>query len=76
MQYFYDPEIILIGGAISQREDFIEKINEKIDYLLEKIEIAKVKPVLGACTHKGDANLIGALANFIGEHQSNNLESK
>ena len=76
MQYFYDPEIILIGGAISQREDFIEKINEKIDYLLEKIEIAKVKPVLGACTHKGDANLIGALANFISEHQSNNLESK
>ncbi|MFQ7172004.1 MAG: hypothetical protein ACLRQF_07880 [Thomasclavelia ramosa] len=39
---FYDPEIILIGGAISQREDFIEKINRKIDYLLEKIEIAKL----------------------------------
>lgn len=76
MQYFYDPEIILIGGAISQREDFIEKINEKLDYLLEKIKIAEVRPVLGVCTHKGDANLIGALANFMNEHQMHNIESK
>lgn len=69
IQYIYDPELILIGGAISQREDFINRINEKIDYLLEKIDIAKVRPNLGICSHKGDANLIGALANFIGEYE-------
>lgn len=69
LQYVYDPELILIGGAISERTDFIEKINEKIDYLLKKIDIAKVRPEIGTCTHKGNANLIGALANFLGENK-------
>ena len=69
LQYIYDPDLILIGGAISERVDFIPKINEKLEYLLEKIEIATVMPKLGSCTHKGDANLIGALANFLEEHQ-------
>lgn len=75
LQYIYDPELILIGGAISQREDFIHQINEKMDYLLEKVEIAKVKPNLNTCTHKGDANLIGALANFIEEYGTDALNS-
>ncbi|MGL4449953.1 MAG: ROK family protein [Sarcina sp.] len=69
LQYVYDPELILIGGAISEREDFIDRLNEKIDYILKEVEIAKVKPLLGTCTHKADANLIGALANFLGEHK-------
>lgn len=68
LQYIYDPKLILIGGAISQREDFIDRINEKIDYLLEKIDIAKVRPNLGTCMHKGDANLIGAMAHFLSEY--------
>ncbi|MGL5646324.1 MAG: ROK family protein [Clostridium sp.] len=68
LQYIYDPEVILLGGAISEREDFIERINEKMDYILKKIEIAKVKPTLKACTHKGDANLVGALKNFLNEN--------
>ena len=68
MQYVYDPELILIGGAISERTDFIDKINEKMDYLLEKMKIATIRPLLGTCTHKGDANLVGALANYIEEY--------
>ncbi len=68
LQYIYDPEIILLGGAISEREDFVERINEKIDFLMSNIEIAKVRPNISTCTHKKDANLIGALANFIDEY--------
>lgn len=68
LQYIYDPDIILLGGAISEREDFVSEINKKIDYLLQKIEIAKVKPIISTCKHKKDANLIGALANYISEH--------
>lgn len=70
LQYIYDPELILIGGAISQRDDVIQQINEKMDYLLEQVEIANIKPNINRCTHKGDANLIGALANFIEEYGS------
>lgn len=68
LQYIYDPEVILLGGAISERGDFIDGINKKIDYLMSKIEIAKIRPNIGTCTHKKDANLIGALANFLGEY--------
>lgn len=65
LQYVYDPEMILLGGAISEREDFVERINEKLDEILKIVEIAKVKPNVVTCTHKKDANLIGALANFL-----------
>lgn len=67
IQYVYDPEMILLGGAISEREDFIDRINEKIDEIMSKVEIAKVRPQVLTCTHKKDANLIGAVANFIKE---------
>ncbi|MGL5577288.1 MAG: ROK family protein [Sarcina sp.] len=65
LQYVYDPEMILLGGAISEREDFVERINEKLDEILKIVEIAKVKPNVVTCTHKKDANLVGALANFL-----------
>ena len=65
----YDPEMILIGGAISQRDDFLDRLNEAVDYLLKKIKIATVRPQLGTCKHKADANLIGALAHFLQEYK-------
>lgn len=68
LQYIYDPEIILLGGSISDREDFAEKINNKIEYILSEIPIGKVKPIIGTCTHKKDANLIGALAHHLKEY--------
>lgn len=70
LQYIYDPDIILLGGAISERETFIDEINKKLDYLLENIKIAKVKPIISTCKHKKDANLIGALANFLSEYSN------
>lgn len=66
IQYVYDPEMILLGGAISDREDIIDKLNEKLDEILEIVQIAAVKPKLAACTHTKDANLIGAVANYLG----------
>lgn len=69
LQYVYDPEIILLGGAISERKDFIKNINEKLDYIMNEIEIAKIKPNISTCTHKKNANLVGALANFLKEYE-------
>lgn len=68
LQYIYDPELILLGGSISERRDFLDKINEKLDYLLNNLELAKIKPQIKTCTYKKDANLIGALANFKKEY--------
>lgn len=67
IQYIYDPACIILSGAISNRIDFIDKINEKIDVLMQKIEIANVRPTIGSSTHKKDSNLLGALAHFLCE---------
>lgn len=68
LQYMYDPELILIGGSISDRDDFIISLNEKIDDILKKIKIAEIKPEIRTCTHRKDANLIGALAHYLKEY--------
>lgn len=64
IQYTYDPEVILLGGAICEREDYINSINEKLKELLEKTG-SKVMPVIKKCMYGNDANKIGALYHFI-----------
>ena len=65
IQYTYDPEKILIGGGISAREDFIDRLNEKLDYLFSKLTHAAVRPVIEKCMYGNDANLLGALFNYL-----------
>ncbi|MCI7477234.1 MAG: ROK family protein [Selenomonadales bacterium] len=65
IQYIYDPEVFLIGGAISEREDFVENIEKQIDKIFAEISIAKVRPKILRCEFGNDANLIGAVYNFL-----------
>ncbi|MFJ6412251.1 ROK family protein [Terribacillus saccharophilus] len=65
LQYIYDPEVILIGGGISQREDLIEKITQKLDLIIEKIDLAKIKPSIARCKFAQDANLLGAVYGYL-----------
>lgn len=67
LQYIYDPEVILIGGGISAREDLILRINEKLDKILEALSISQVKPIIDTCQFRQDANLLGAVYGFIQE---------
>ena len=60
IQYTYDPELFVIGGAISKREDLCENIYRHIDRILEEVKIAKIRPTVVPCQYFGDANLIGA----------------
>lgn len=69
IQYMYDPACIILSGAISNRDDFIDKINEKIDVLMSKIQIANIRPVICTSTHKKNSNLLGALAHFLCDHK-------
>lgn len=64
IQYAYDPELILIGGGISNREDILQAINEKLALVLEKIDIATIKPQIDRCHFFSDANLIGAAYHY------------
>lgn len=65
IQYMYDPELIIIGGAISERAELIQCLNEKLEEIQRAIPAAKVKPEISKCHFNNDANLIGALYHYI-----------
>lgn len=69
LQYIYDPEVILIGGGISAREDLIDKINGKLDRILGAIVLAKIKPNIDTCKFRQNANLLGAVYGFMKENE-------
>ncbi|MBO6046785.1 MAG: ROK family protein [Erysipelotrichaceae bacterium] len=65
IQYAYDPEVIIIGGGISSRDDIVERVNERLEVILEDVQDAKIKPVVMKCVFANDANLIGAAYHFF-----------
>ena len=65
MQYIYDPEIIVLGGAISEREEYIDEIYKRIDDIIGIHNNLKIRPNIKRCQYGNDANKIGALYNFL-----------
>ena len=64
IQYYYDPELILLGGAVSGRESFVPCIEEKLAVIYDKLGHPRAKPLLKVCQFQNDANLIGAYYHF------------
>jgi predicted NBD/HSP70 family sugar kinase len=70
VQYIYDPEIIFMGGAVSNNNSFISGINKKVTEILDNMEqFYKLRPVIKAATYKKDANILGALAHHLQEYR-------
>lgn len=65
IQYIYDPELILIGGAISARTDLIPRLKEEINQLITAIDVATIIPAMDTCYFHADANLIGAVYHYV-----------
>ncbi len=65
LHYIYDPEIILIGGGISAREDLITNVNKKLDAIISAIDLAKIKPTIATCELRQHANLLGAVYGLL-----------
>lgn len=38
--------MIIIGGGISVRDDMIDEINQRLDIIIDKVEPARIKPVV------------------------------
>ncbi|MDY0409326.1 ROK family protein [Virgibacillus soli] len=68
LQYIYDPEVILIGGGISERDDLIDHINEKLDEILSRFEASKIRPSIDTCEFRQNANMLGAVYGFLKEY--------
>ncbi|QTM99147.1 ROK family protein [Sediminibacillus dalangtanensis] len=65
LQYIFDPELIVIGGGISARPDLTDRIGEKLEQILSRIDIATVKPKIAACHFRQNSNLLGAVYGLM-----------
>jgi predicted NBD/HSP70 family sugar kinase len=63
LQYAIDPQKILIGGAISSREDLVGRINEKLEQMRTNAHKLSIK--VEKCKFGNDSNLIGALYHYL-----------
>ncbi|EOS61103.1 hypothetical protein C815_00668 [Firmicutes bacterium M10-2] len=64
--YVLNPDIVLIGGAVSMQENLLDEIKKRIEYLtpsfsLNLLDIMKID----RCMFLNDAGLMGAYSNFM-----------
>ena len=59
----FDPDVILIGGGISEEPRFFEGIQKYVD-LLKSMSKIYSDLSLDVCKFKNDSNLLGSLYNF------------
>jgi len=64
LQYSFDPELVVLGGAVSNNPDLIPAVDEEIEKIRDIVEIASIKPKVVACHYTDEANLRGALVDF------------
>lgn len=60
----FNPELLILGGAISKREDVVEQLTERVQAFLELSGAVDIDVNLVACHFHNDANLIGAVSVF------------
>jgi len=65
IQYTFDPEVIILGGAISERNEYVDEINKRLDIMMNSGLEGTIKPVLKTCKYGNDANKLGALCNYL-----------
>ncbi|EGP5688672.1 ROK family protein [Enterococcus faecium] len=65
LQYVIDPEVILIGGGVSQNTYFMSLVGKALKIVQSKRPNYKVLPVVLPAKYGNDANLLGAIFNLI-----------
>ena len=65
IQYIFDPEVIILGGAKSERQEYVDEINKRLDIMMNSDLEGTIKPVIKTCQFGNDANKLGALYNYI-----------
>lgn len=65
IQVSIDPELVMIGGGVSEREELPVELSKRLKILLDRQGVGSIMPEIVACQFKNDANLIGAVMNFI-----------
>lgn len=69
LQHAFDPQMILIGGGVSQADFLLPAIEAELDKLYQAVGISNLRPQLAICHFKNEANLLGAAIDFYQEHK-------
>ena len=63
---FYNPEVICIGGGISEEEWFINRIKDRYrEECIRHTECDVITTKIDRCMYNNDANILGAIINAI-----------
>lgn len=71
LQHAFDPQMILIGGGVSQADFLLPAIEAELDKLYQAVGISNLRPQLAICHFKNEANLLGAAIDFYQEYKEN-----
>ena len=66
----FNPDLVILGGGISEREDLIECISGKVVQHLKDRGAEALDVSIVPCTFRNDANLFGAVLNFLQQDQN------
>lgn len=69
----FNPELLIIGGAISEREELLDQLTWKVEHLLRISRATDVEVRIVPCQFRNDANLIGAVAAFEKEERTEGI---
>lgn len=64
LQLIFDPDMICIGGGISEQPRLIEELKQQVEEIWAQVPPIG-KPNVVKCKFNNDSNLLGALYNFI-----------
>ena len=67
--FCYNPEVICIGGGISEEQWFIQKIQKMYQELIPKRFASLVTTKIKSCQYHNDANLLGAVLYTISNRE-------
>lgn len=60
-----NPELVLLGGAISAREDLVPNVQRHLERLIQETDAEDIRFTLKACAYQNQANILGAVSHFL-----------
>ncbi|MQS75679.1 ROK family protein [Companilactobacillus halodurans] len=74
LQYSFDPELIVLGGAVSNNPHLLPEVDKEIEKIRRIVKIASIKPKVVNCKYTDEANLRGAAVDFYQTYSKENSQ--
>lgn len=64
LQYIFDPDVAVLGGAVTRQPDFLERLRGGLNRVMSRTDCRYIEPSVQLCSFGPEANLVGAYVNF------------